>query len=157
VLGTGFGAGEIVTPEAVMRRRKLRWLLLLVGLAVVVAVGAFALWPRKDRITRENFDRIQNGMSLAEVEAILGPPGDHRTRPTTYEPHFLEPPRLADRVASQPAVDIKKWQGDAGDVEVVFSNGKRSAAFYATDPVNQGPLDNLLWRAKRLWRRLFRE
>ena len=58
-----------------MRRRKL---IAAVGL---VAVGAFVMWPRMDRITRENFDRISKGMSRAEVEAILGPPGDYSGGP----------------------------------------------------------------------------
>jgi hypothetical protein len=49
-----------------MRRRKR---LAVVGLAVLVAVGALVLWPRPDRITRENGDRIKDGMSRAEVGA----------------------------------------------------------------------------------------
>ena len=61
-----------------MRRRKL---IALAGLAVLVAAGAFVLWPRPDRITRANYDRIRMGMSRAEVEAILGPPGDYTTGP----------------------------------------------------------------------------
>jgi hypothetical protein len=63
-----------------MRRRKL--LVALVGLAVVVAAGAVVLWPQAappSRVTRENYDCIQEGMTRAEVEAILGPPGDYRT------------------------------------------------------------------------------
>jgi hypothetical protein len=56
-----------------MRRRKL--LGALAGLAVVVTVGAFALWPQPARITRGNYDRIRMRMSRAEVEAILGAPG----------------------------------------------------------------------------------
>jgi hypothetical protein len=96
-------------------------------------------------------------MSLAEVEAILGPPGDYRTRPTIYVPHIFSPPRLADRLASKPDVDIKKWEGDSGDIEVVFRDGETKAAFYATDPLNQGPIANLLWRLKRQWHRWFPE
>jgi hypothetical protein len=137
-----------------MPRRKL---IAAVGLTVLFAAAAFALWPRTDRITRENFGRIQKDMSLAEVKALLGSPGDYRTRPTTYQEHFLEPPRLAYRMAGHPDVDIKKWEGDTGDIEVAFRDGETTAAFYATEPVNQGPLDNFLWRAKRLWRRWFPE
>jgi hypothetical protein len=143
-----------VKLEVAMRRRKL---IAVVGLTVLVAVGAFALWPRTDRIMRENFGRIQKDMSLGEVKAILGSPGDYWTRPTTYRRHFLEPRRLADKLASDPDVDIKKWEGDTGDIEVAFRDGETTAAFYATEPVNQGPLDNFLWRAKRLWRRWFPE
>jgi hypothetical protein len=66
-----------------------RWkLLAALGLAVVVAAGSF-LWLRPNpalRITRENCDRIRAGMTRAEVEAILGPPGDYTTGPTTPKP-----------------------------------------------------------------------
>jgi hypothetical protein len=55
-----------------MRRRTL--LVALAGLAVVVV-----LWPPEDRITEANLGRIKEGMTQAEVEAILGPPGDYRT------------------------------------------------------------------------------
>jgi hypothetical protein len=138
-----------------VRRRTL--LVVLAALAVVVAVAVVVLWPQQDRIKRENYERIQRGMSLAEVEAILGPPGDCRTRPTIYVPHIFAPPRLADRLASEPDVDIKKWEGDSGDIEVVFRDGETKAAFYATDPLNQGPIANLLWRLKRQWHRWFPE
>jgi hypothetical protein len=79
-----------------VRRRKL--LVALAGLAVVVAAVVVVLWPRPDRITQENYDRIRvgglwgedwathdnrapvkKGMTRTEVEAILGPPGDYRT------------------------------------------------------------------------------
>jgi hypothetical protein len=55
--------------------------LALAGLAVVVAVGVVVLWPRTEpnRITRENCYQIKEAMSRAEVEAILGPPGDYST------------------------------------------------------------------------------
>jgi hypothetical protein len=61
-----------------MRRRTL--LAALTGLAVVVAAGVVVLWPwQSSRITRENYERIHERMSQANVEAILGPPGDYRT------------------------------------------------------------------------------
>jgi hypothetical protein len=46
---------------------------LAVGL-LVVGIADLLLWPQPSRVTRENFDRIREGMSRAEVEAILGPP-----------------------------------------------------------------------------------
>jgi hypothetical protein len=48
-----------------VRRRTL--LVVLAGLAVVVAAGVVVLWPRADRVTRENFRRIETGMSRADV------------------------------------------------------------------------------------------
>jgi hypothetical protein len=41
-----------------------------IGLAFVIP----ALRPSRASLTKENFDRIEIGMSRAEVEAILGPP-----------------------------------------------------------------------------------
>jgi hypothetical protein len=50
----------------------------LVGMAALIGVGvlvltAWQLWPRT-AITRENAEQIQPGMTLTEVEAILGGP-----------------------------------------------------------------------------------
>jgi hypothetical protein len=56
-----------------MNRRRL----LLFGLAaalVVLGVATLVLWPRRSAITHENADRIQEGMTLAEVEQLLGGP-----------------------------------------------------------------------------------
>jgi outer membrane protein assembly factor BamE (lipoprotein component of BamABCDE complex) len=55
-----------------MTRRRLL-LFALIAVAVVLAVGVWLLWPRT-AITRENAAKIQAGMTLAEVEAILGGP-----------------------------------------------------------------------------------
>jgi hypothetical protein len=41
------------------------------GAAVVLAVGVWRLWPRT-AITRENAVKIRDGMTLEEVEALLG-------------------------------------------------------------------------------------
>jgi hypothetical protein len=54
---------------------------LLVALPVTVALAlavAWLVWPRT-AITRENAAKIQPGMTLAEVEAILGAARDEKT------------------------------------------------------------------------------
>lgn len=53
----------------------------MVGLTVpVCAVGTLLLRPAPpSRITPENCNRIELSLSRAEVEAILGPPGDYTT------------------------------------------------------------------------------
>jgi|SRR6516162_10017201 hypothetical protein len=57
----------------------------LAGL-VVVAAATFALRPEPHaRDMREEFRRINVGMTVAEVEAILGPPGDYRSEPTIVD------------------------------------------------------------------------
>jgi len=40
-----------------------------------LALGAIALMPPQPGVTKSNFGRIQNGMTRAEVEMILGCPG----------------------------------------------------------------------------------
>src|SRR5271155_206271 len=54
--------------------RKIRWLLLGLLLACIagVVLVVLALLPPPPGVTKENFDRIENGMTRAEVEAIFG-------------------------------------------------------------------------------------
>jgi hypothetical protein len=86
------------------------WKWASVALAVgLVLLGAFLglAWPRPSRVTAANFERIKEGMSRAEVEAILGPPGDYTTGPTFI--HFgglvWVPP---------PYSSAERWEGDEG-------------------------------------------
>jgi hypothetical protein len=62
-----------------MTRRRLFLLALPVAL-VLLGVGTFVLWPRT-AITRENAERIQVGMTLAEVEEMLGGPARDEMSP----------------------------------------------------------------------------
>ncbi len=74
-------------------RTRPRRLLLLAVVAVVVAMagGAWLLWPRS-AITRENAAKIRVGMTLVEVQTILGgPPRDETTGPFVLDPDFVEP------------------------------------------------------------------
>jgi len=54
-----------------LRHRRLLGFGLLAG-AVVLAVGVCLLWPGPSAISQENFEKIQVGMVLTEVEAIMG-------------------------------------------------------------------------------------
>jgi hypothetical protein len=152
-----------------MRRRTL--LVVLAGLALVVATGVVVLWPREDRITQENCDRISEGMSCAEVEAILGPPGDYRTGHGEADFGTIgwmpDPPidlggTLTNwsRVPGQTPQDARQfacWLSDSFSIcisidesgHVIGKSGKPRRK------TTQGPLDNLLWRAKRQWHRWF--
>jgi hypothetical protein len=132
-----------------MRRRKLLAAVAL-GVLALVAVGAIALWPQPSRITDENFDCIHKGMTRAEVEAILGPPGDYTTGPVNYDTrppvYFLSPDG-----------SVAFWNSDMAYAHVLFdASGKVEEIFFHPGrPQDQGPLANLLWRAKRQWERWF--
>jgi hypothetical protein len=146
-----------------MRKRTL--LLVLAGLAVL-AVGAVAAWPREDRITRENCERITEGMTFAEVEAILGPPGDYRAGPTQPD----DPPPFPWFGSGVMPELPRAWRGDHG-VIYVHPKGDGDPAIEGYEPadpekasfasyfevrrVDHGPLGNLIWRAKRQWRKWF--
>jgi hypothetical protein len=149
-----------------MRGRKL----LVAVVAVLVAAGTVLLWPRTDRITEENCERIQLGMGRAEVEALLGgPPGDYRTFRTVScgEPDnpnelgYLEPDdHASDRYQRgdfDPGI-LGRWFGNDGYIRVEFTP---EVVFYKdfirTRQKDQTFLDNFVWRAKRQWRRWFPE
>jgi hypothetical protein len=148
----------------------MRKLVVVVGLALAGAT-AFAMWPRSNRITKENLNRIQPGMSLAEVQAILGPPGDYRTGPTrthiwgyhpedtnmdtdTDDPLML---RLDEMLFGRLDERLGKWESDTGVAVVKCDESGHSLVYiyYASKNVEQGPLDNLLWRVNRRWRKWF--
>jgi hypothetical protein len=122
------------------------------GLAVLLTVGAFALWPQPDRVTPESFERIRYGMRRAEVRAILGPPGDYRTGPVYEDVR----PALGF-FSGRPQCD--EWFWDFGYFVVQFDSSEAvmSTSLISTERVHQSSLDNLLWRAKRQWRKWFLE
>src|SRR4051812_18163811 len=68
-----------------MTRR--RWLLLgMVVAAAVLAAGLWLIQPPRSAINGENAAKIRRGMTLAEVEAILGgPPRADSTCPLLFE------------------------------------------------------------------------
>jgi hypothetical protein len=76
-----------------MPSRRTFWLSAATLLVAVVA-SAWVVMPRS-RITQANFDRIQKGMTRAEVKRILGPPSYVQGR--NAEMLTWEVPRL-DRI-----------------------------------------------------------
>jgi hypothetical protein len=113
--------------------RKTRWLLLGLLLASIVGVVlvVLALLPPRPGVTKENFDRIQNGMTRAEVAEILGD----------------EPGRRQDHLAL--------WESDdAGDLVLIgFDDADRvHVKNWLGIPDERTPfeklLDRLPWRSR---------
>src|ERR1700722_18546676 len=112
-----------------MRRRKLLAVLVL----ALVVVGAFMAWLRpQSRITEENFNRVGEGMTLQQVEALLGPAGDFRTGPADARtwrlvdtgkygifctPDVRSPPGMGGTVMSVGYRQIE-WKTDTAHVTV---------------------------------------
>jgi hypothetical protein len=147
-----------VTRGFAMRSRKLRWVLVLAGLFVALAAGMVALWPRSFQITEENCDQIREGLSRAEVEAILGaPPDDYRSAPSWLddltEPNFQ---RLQSDFRSQ-GFAFERWHTDDVYLSIVFDPEGRVVDETHCRPAYEpkGLFDTVRWRAKRQWHRLF--
>jgi hypothetical protein len=133
-----------------VRRRKLL-LGTLAGLVALAGAAALAQWPRPERVTPENYARIRVGMSRAEVYAILGTPGDYTTgdvAPSGTRPQLGW---------HQQGTSMEQWTGDRAVIGVYFDGTGNvvSGVCFLLQPVDHGPLGNLLWRLKRLWRRWF--
>jgi hypothetical protein len=153
---------------------------LVAAVVAVLATGlAFALWPRPDWITEANCARLREGMSRAEVEAILGgPAGDYRTVLT--EPNLDEPFLVVSRVLDKDELaredealrhltaeerlqwdrlnhpPPERWQGDSGNIYITFwPEGAVCPTFSTVRTIEQSRLENLVWRVKRQWRRWF--
>ncbi len=135
-----------------MRRRKLLWTL---AALTPIAAAAFLLLrpPPPSRVTLVSFLSIQNGMSRAEVEAILGPPGDYSTGPIEIGSYWLTLGNYEEKSADGVTWS---WETDAAHIDVrAGADGVRGKQFWDYSKPKQGPLDNVLWRLKRLWRRWF--
>jgi hypothetical protein len=136
-----------------MRRRKLVGALVLV-LVLLIAAAVFARKPRPDRVTRENLDRIETGMSRAEVEAILGAPGDYRTQPTEYVDlgGSIMHPRFGPD--GQP-IDNSIWYWRGNDLDICLFADESGKVMLRGRYPTQRLTDSILWRAKRLWQEWF--
>jgi hypothetical protein len=124
-----------------MPRRRLRWGLVLAGLAVA-AICIYVLWTR-GQPTLEKFRSIRNGMTRAEVEATLGPPRDYRSAPTSlYHMEVFWPD------------DGAYWQTDDGAFLVVYLEGTDQVWHHSFLParriVELSPFESIVWHVERI-------
>ena len=54
-------------------------LALLILLILAMPAPAAHAWPFKSNVTRENYEKIRNGMTKAQVEKILGKPTEMKS------------------------------------------------------------------------------
>ncbi len=109
---------------------------MIILVCLVVVIGYYGLVPHRPRaeVTRESFARIRPGMTRAEVEALLGPPGVLMTGPDLLNPAVLK--------KAQEAADgrFSVWLGDEGAVRVDFdASGKVSDCCFL--PIELKPSD----------------
>jgi hypothetical protein len=143
-----------------LRRRKTRIAATAVVLAGAVAAGAVLFVPGPSRITSGNFDLIHDGMTLRELEALLGPAGDYATGPTMPQFEFEESV-LSQKVVSKNFGPENKdlatlqrlvWEADDGYIEVWLDSGIVSrCTFMHTYREETSTLEFLRWQLERLW------
>ncbi len=130
--------------------------LVLAGLEIVPTLAvAFFLYvpPAAQGFSLRDFRRIRQGMTLTEVESILGPSRNHRTRPVELDRDFAEfgfP--IRDTNTSIPP-DMA-WSSDKGYIVLAFdrSGRVRAGRFLSFRPYCRGDLTyELGWRVRRLW------
>jgi hypothetical protein len=144
-------------------RRRQRWALALTGPALAcmaLATVAVMLWPWPSRITRENCQRICQGMNRAEVEAILGPPADYSTGPVDFRPpSHTWPSKNPVTGEAMPVFEhiMGRWETDTGTAVVVQDEAGRAVmcSYYPCLRTDQSVWDTFAWRAKRQWHRWF--
>ena len=130
-----------------------------VGLVASIVAAAFVLWPQPDRITRENYDRIERGMSMAEVGTILGPPNIGAADVKKLVLAEFHDPKISDWREKDahgpdglPAPDFRKdwqaWLSTEGLISVNFVQGQ---AAYKASLRRVGVVE----RIKLQWRRWF--
>jgi hypothetical protein len=108
---------------SVMFRRRL-FLFGMPALLALFGVCALLASPRPSAITRENEAKIHEGMTPAELQAILGgPPRDESSGPTD-----LDPDALASRIgrpAPPSVIRIYEWRSDEVLIRVHFDSDRR--------------------------------
>lgn len=85
--------------EQTGQKRSLAVLAVMILLALVVPVTLIVLFDHPGRFSRNNYLRIHTGMTLAEVEALLGGPGEELRRASLFtSPDKNEPILEGDQV-----------------------------------------------------------
>jgi hypothetical protein len=115
----------------------------LIGLLAVALLLLGALLPlvvpRHCPVNRVACERIKEGMTEAEVHAILGgPPGDYRTRPVCAD------------IGRGGGISWSMWFGDEGDAWVWLDRGVvRSTMFREAKAEFVGPAERIRWRLEQ--------
>lgn len=109
-----------------------------VGLAVGVVAAAFVLArPTPRLVTLEAFDRVERGMTEAEVAAVLGAPGVEATFRATALPEWYTsddaPYSILIRAegVSNPRYTHRMWRTETQYVFMDFEDGTTSGSYSA--------------------------
>jgi hypothetical protein len=100
-------------------------------LTVAVTLGVLAMSPPRPGVTKTNFDRIQEGMTKAQVQEMLGQDGE-----------FTGGFTVVDRQEAQIAKAEFAWRADDGSVVfIMFVEGCVAAKYWSDS--NETILDKI--------------
>ena len=114
---------------------KKRWILGLSLLASLFVGVAWLCWPQP-RISPASFERIHEGMSQDQIEAIIGlPPGDYYTGPrgvggSTSRGPFGFPCVEKGRPWGKQTGRVISWWGNDYAIEVSFDKSEKADGWY---------------------------
>ena len=101
-----------------MRRRLLVFAVLVIALVAVVAAGYWAIAPAQ-RLGRAGYERVQLGMTEAEVEDVLGaPPGSHLDLPEGQTVSYVH--AGAESKGARDGPKGLSWVSNTGHIGVTF-------------------------------------
>ena len=144
-----------MADEKGKQRGLARWWLAALAFALALLGASLPLaLPWRCPVTRAASERIKEGMTLAQVEEILGgPPGDYRTRPPAPRGGIL-----GVVVILGPLHRREEWHGDEGTVVVGFQDDDTVmyTNFKDAEPHSPGLVELVRWRAGKIRDRLGR-
>jgi hypothetical protein len=88
--------------------------------SVLLTLGALALWACESRVSQKNFERIQNGMKMPEVVAILG-----------------EPSSSSGLDLGVFSAGSASWEGSGATISLQFLNGQVALKTFTKEPAAQ--------------------
>lgn len=92
----------------------------LISVVGAVVLGASVLVGCESAVTAEAFDQVKVGMTMPEVEKLLGGSGTEDTSPAGLEISGAGAPSTKKASSDKTYV----WKGDGVTVIVVFADGK---------------------------------
>src|SRR5262249_49129733 len=114
-------------PEVVMRKRLLLCAFVAIGALALGMLAVIVLTRPKPGVTEDNYGGIAYGMTLAEVQELLGGEGEE-TDPTGNT--FVRPPLgmmrsiWAAREEPMGYIFVRTWRADGLTVYVAFQGGQ---------------------------------
>jgi hypothetical protein len=109
-------------------------------LLVVSCITTFVMWRPWHAPTEDDYARVRNGMTRAEVEQLLGPPGDYRSWASRVNILPTDLPQTSQ---------LDRWVTDDGLMWVRYADDKVNWKTYRNPWEDSGVIDAIRRRLGR--------